>query len=631
MYTYMLLMPPIAQRVRGHYWTAEVLMGFLLLALTFTLQISLTYIGGRNILSNQADFYRRLIQDADFYEEAVELGPLAEDLTEGEIPSSGHENEDDRPPHFFLRGKKDSAHTQLRAASNLGEAPPSYSFIGARNCSYANSLEHGGALCARQKDSGRLDCAPRTLRLIDSWQQLDTNDDGRWSIQEAQDDAGDLGCSVGVPLEDVFRAVCRGIAADVQAAKDQGLQPPELPNAVMKRRSIPKSYFKWWSDLVQACVYTVHSSCSTMMLLGHFDDFHREQRGSLKEMHFDAALTYCNALLKEGGICDAALPGAYTMYRASHSEMCGMPRETPSGERFQNPYSSDEHDVLQVNTVQFSTIDVWESSRTIRFVLFLFLVLVLWFVNMLQELKDILRLADFLIHFPVENTATSLLTPQVSKQLIESAQLGLTRMGINSESVQSAHRSISEKSLHSISQNNFSFYSAGLSTDQLVNLHIDVIDRPHQWLCIFIVFARAFLLIYIGVAGTVFITTQRTYMDLLLNSLVIAFIFELDECVYRYLVPDATKIILGKLEPVLFPSTMAREYWSVFMSKFTWAITLVPVLAGSVIWMFQVSTVAPVIAALNCACLKIGEKCMDHYIAVNAADAYWDHLAGLVG
>merc|ERR1719238_945829 len=99
-------------------------------------------------------------------------------------------------------------------------------------------------------------------------------------------------------------------------------------------------------------------------------------------------------------------------------------------------------------------------------------------------------------------------------------------------------------------------------------------------------------------------------MDLLLNSLAIAFIFELDESIYHFLVPEETKRILSRLEPLKFSSSLPRVgYRALVISKFGWGVFIVPLLVGFQIHNHYSHTVQPVMAALNCACQKAGQTC----------------------
>jgi len=55
-YSFMLFQPPLSRRRTGHYWTAEVMLAFALLVLNVTLQVGLTLIAGKNIVSSAVQF-----------------------------------------------------------------------------------------------------------------------------------------------------------------------------------------------------------------------------------------------------------------------------------------------------------------------------------------------------------------------------------------------------------------------------------------------------------------------------------------------------------------------------------------------------------------------------------------------
>merc|ERR1719284_486902 len=70
---------------------------------------------------------------------------------------------------------------------------------------------------------------------------------------------------------------------------------------------------------------------------------------------------------------------------------------------------------------------------------------------------------------------------------------------------------------------------------------INFITRPHQFTCFCMLISRLFLAGYMTFVGTMFLLSNHTYIDLLLNAVALAFILELDEYLFACLVSEDTK------------------------------------------------------------------------------------------
>merc|ERR1712039_786714 len=67
-YGFMLFMPPLSRKRYGHFCTFQNSLAFLLFWLNALVQVSLTYIAGRNILGNHRHWRESLIHDNELKE-----------------------------------------------------------------------------------------------------------------------------------------------------------------------------------------------------------------------------------------------------------------------------------------------------------------------------------------------------------------------------------------------------------------------------------------------------------------------------------------------------------------------------------------------------------------------------------
>merc|ERR1719359_2286352 len=236
------------------------------------------------------------------------------------------------------------------------------------------------SLCAKVGKEKTLHCTPPSYAFVDVWDDLDRDGDGLWTLEEARADEANLGCRLGLPVEEVFRSTCRGVQRDNE---DTSENPPYnvhlVPLSVSERRAVPKAYFDWWRGLAVICVAHDVARCGELVSKGLFDGAiaagHRLTKGGVQDL--DSALDYCQRLLRPGGMCEKTLPGAYMMYRSRVAEKCGPPTFS-TGTRYINPFN--DRDVMSTIQVQYSLVEQYSTASSGRFCFFQGLILFLWFV-----------------------------------------------------------------------------------------------------------------------------------------------------------------------------------------------------------------------------------------------------------
>lgn len=625
-YYFMLFQPPISRKRTGHYWTSEVCLAFSLLVLNITLQVGLTLIAGNHIVNKSHQFQTTLVnldQATTPWEKVIdEVGDHSSQLGSNAYASIATPSELDNSqccngadcvelglPCCSRSGAR--AHRPMEPMrKNLTQADVQ-KMPGGNNVSFlaswkpsAKAKKNDGSeaesaasitdsICRKVGKNKTLHCTPGSYAFIDVWDDLDRDGDGLWTLEEARADEANLGCRLGLPVEEVFRSTCRGVQRDNE---DTSENPPYnvhlVPLSVSERRAVPKAYFRWWTGLAVICVNHDVSRCGELVSKGMFDGAiaagHRGTKGGIQDL--DSALDYCQRLLRPGGLCEKTLPGAYMTYRSRVTEKCG-PATYATGARYTNPY--DNRDVMSTIAVQYGTVSQYETASSFQFCFFQGLILFLWFVNLVGELKAIIQLADFIYSFEHDETLP-LLTRGMRKTLRNVSRSLSRREHIPGDSSDEEERQ--RKS------------TAHIDGD---GKHvITKISRAHKGMVTGMLLIRIFLLFYMFHVGSMFLLTNHKYDDLLLNAVALAFIFELPEFLYTFLVSDDMKNELEGVRTVDYETALPTTGCAtIFFSKSLWGIVIIPVVVIIVVaYNYQVTTM-PSLRALMCTCFQSGDTC----------------------
>merc|ERR1719296_124672 len=238
-------------------------------------------------------------------------------------------------------------------------------------------------------------------------------------------------------------------------------------------------------------------------------------------------------------------------------------------------------------------------ATTFRFQFFVALILFIWYINLLHEFFDTLDLFDLVAHFP-----TSYDDPFKTKEMIRTLRS-------KSEDLVSGRASVLDMGVD---------VGSWLTTekqDEEGHMVIREFSYAHKaTLCVMIV-VRIFLLLYMAGAGTVFILTTYSYIDLLMNAVALAFVFELPEFLYFLLVGNEVKQEVEDVRFVQYKTVFKKGSGGVlsFMSSnILWGLFVFPLLAIAIVkYNNQVHTY-PVYEALKCACEQSGDSCMASHV-----------------
>jgi len=675
-YTFMLFMPPLARKMYGHYWAPEVTLAFSLFAMSVTLQMCLTLIAGAAIVQQQFEYKTTLIQDMNITDtyltvmldqleylsyRGLEIGPqvldqvrshkwVRESLERREWERQ-HQHGDAGSESWCCIGSSCSGVNKCCPSANIAQSV----FSNTSSSRWGTSASHTNLTALLQKPGGGggkgaktsaepehtvggvksasictntngiTSCLPPTVAMLGAWQSLDHNGDGLWTIEEARQDPANIGCHIGVHLEDVFRAICRGIVRDAADTSNGFAGGKTLPNELRYRTAIPRAYYQWWRGLAALCVNTEPASCGELLLRGTFDgalsNKNNGTRGGMVDL--DTALAYCERVLTPGGICDNALPGSYVLYRARIKDRCGD-AVPATGPRYANPHRPG--DVTGVMKTSWSKLDEVANTHTIGFQFFMALILVLWYVNLVDELKDIIHLWDLLRNFPVSEE-WPFLTPEVSSQLSRMKR----RLTKRFSDVQDPEALDEDDQVSSLGLSRGAFGSFQLCGEVGTprSIIITSFERPHQLTIVCMASIRSLLLLYLGYSGTYFLLSNQSYIDLLLNALALAFVFELDEFLFNFLVPEATKSKLDTLAPLTYKTCLPKKgFPSLVLAKYFWGLLCIPILAWFVVRTHDQGYTVPMMEAMACACKQVGNQCLASAIFSKSWwDDYWAEMA----
>lgn len=619
-YNSILFVPPLARQKQGHYCSREVFLAFTLFFITMILQGGLTFITGRDILTRYNLWVDTLVADAPVanYSDWDKLGAVDQVHKTSNHAWDGAQqilraDSDGESELRCCRGSecavldlpccqptpRNATKAQQAAllATHFRGNPANVSLSAKphRRDSDGNdppAKQRSVAICTRHVD-GKLNCAPPSVAFLDHWRDLDWDGDGVWTIEEARADPANLACRIGVPTVDVFQNACRGIVQDSRDTAELLFRTSKIPASIMKGKAIPFDYFEWWQGITALCVTTDAAFCGQLMARGLFDGALNPElnggRGAVTNL--DSAMSYCGRLLTPGGICDKALPGTYTLYRSRVTEKCGEGSYS-QGRRYTNPYN--KHDVMSTVDVSYSTHLEYQSTHSHAFMVFLCFILFLWYSNLVDELKDVLQTFDFVVNFPVDRQIEAL-PPNLSRSF---PSMRLAR-----------------EDAIKVEQDSGPDVVVKTYDDGTEMTEIRRISLFHRQTVFFIVAVRAIMLVYMTYAGTFFLLSNHTFIDLLLNSVALAFIFELDEFLYAFLVSEETKRELEACEPMRFRSSFPQHGPKAGLyKKGNWGLVIIPVLCVFiVIWNDRRNTL-PILDALECACYAEGAGCHDNQL-----------------
>jgi hypothetical protein len=577
-YAFALYIPPIQKHKHGHWKTWDMCLGGILLFTNMLMQIGLTYVVGQGVIYDGNEWRFTLVRvDPD---DQVAEGQVSKDLDQmsflGLPDHAKYHSLSDTARHI---GYHEKAYRPKRNMYRInGQDHPGdlvvQSFVEESSLVDTSKPPRKGAgqastLCTMK--NATYNCLPPSARYANEWKHLDTNGDGIWTREEAEKDEAGFEKKFKAKAFLVFRAITVGLT-------DRGSMDPNLwvSDEVKEMRAIPKPYFDYWMGDAAICSYADPKVCGTLLDRGYFAEaFHKDHHGK-NIPDIDGALDYCVWMLSIGGGCDQTLPQIYKLFRALRHEQCGD-SSLYNGGLYKNPHH--EVDRVYVTAVDYDGLSKHMKADEPTYKFFLFLVLQLWFMALLNEMRELLKLGEFCVVFPAAGEDGGL---EVEK----------------SEDGES-------------------------ETYKITGL-----EPAHRQAVVLVVILRVILVIYLGVVGCIFLIMETGYMDLLMNAVALAFILEIDEILFGAIARATTSEELEAVAELEFFTTLPDSGCAGWvLHKDFWGIIMFPIIAIAIMMSFSLFVTKPNLDALNCGCYQKGSQCHEAQLYNKEWwDNYWSTI-----
>lgn len=452
------------------------------------------------------------------------------------------------------------------------------------------AAEEIAPLCHRNgSGDASLSCSPYSVKFMHEWDELDTNKDGVWTREEAQKDKAGVKKKLhGVSPETIFNNLINGLRMSRTYSESRGRNrtlylAPDVDN----EQAIPKAYFNYWMGDAMMCTHFDSSSCEAAAKDGVFEGALHPGRVSAdaKGIHdLDSAIQYCYRMLNPGGGCETLLPTDFKSNREQRWGRCGT-RSLVEGGKYTNPYDPDQS--VHILTATYGNVMSYERATSRLFLFFLALILMLWLLNLIDEWRELIKFAEFLIAFPGLST---------------SARDAFTAGG----------EELSEKDGDGDTQKSY---------------RITGISRKHRFVLTLVFIMRLMVALRLSQFGTKFLLVETNYLNLVLNSLALTFVLTIDSMLYALM---EKKVIeeLNSCKPIKFETRLPTEgMFGYFLKKECWGLFLVPIMSVCLVLYFNYRDKEPVLTALKCACIQEGDQCIDSMkYQTDWWKNYWSHI-----
>jgi len=469
------------------------------------------------------------------------------------------------------------------------------------------------AMC--HKDQDGLDCGPSSFQLIGRWHELDANGDGLWSHDEAVADAANLGCRLQLSQVELLRTVCLGIAEDSVVRRELELttKRAKVPYEVESMLAVPRDYFELWEGIAVICAVVDPARCGDLVHDGVFDG--ALGPSATGDWSLASAVEYCGKLLAPGGLCDKTLPVTYALHRQSFRSQCG------AGVYSAGPLTTSPHnqrDSLRAVSVRYVKVSDYELVHSLTFRFFMGIMLVLWFATVSKELESVFTMAYFVVHYP-SNGNNPLRIPR-------SKLSWMVLKGTVADTIRDWRDG-------NFSDSPVSGQGGGCGK----HVMITDISHAHRITCWCVLILRTVNLVYMLVVGIVYATCTHSYVDLLMNTVALAFVFELPELFYHWLVPEHVKEVLNNVD--LAPldkvegenSKLMRLASALGKSRFFQGLVLIPIIAVAIVQVNDTWQTLPMLEVLQCACAQTGPRCeVGKHLTREWWNAHWNATARIL-
>jgi len=266
--------------------------------------------------------------------------------------------------------------------------------------------------------------------------------------------------------------------------------------------------------------------------------------------------------LRPGGTCETTLPSTYSVWRIDSAQQCGMAQYSKF--TYRHPKGDGIKSLL---TVDYSARQAFERSKTPIFVVFKGLIIALWVLAMIYELKNDIVVFTWVMRFP------------------DAVEFG-------EDAVKVVHDPKSTE------QDQVLYIIQGITKWHRMTVGILNIGR----------LTMTVLLFFIGVS---FLSKQTDYIGVLMDGVALLFIVEIANMLYVFVLRTDIREQTEGIEPMhvkMFGIDWVNRRPAVMDMLWILFAALVVVV---VMHVFYVQISIPVSDALECACLSKGDKCFE--------------------
>jgi len=607
-YRFAIVYPELYRIKHRTYYSCDVCVAILLLAMTGIFQAYIVQIAGGHILTQSLNQYRLSVQTFSAKE------------SEGGLIDGWKMLVGQSPPEWVkpIVGQdlapQECCHA-VSCSANIRCCDPD---LNVKNREWSNETrikpQHLSAVCYKDRDG--LDCGPPSFQLVGRWNELDVDGDGLWSHEEALADRANLGCRLQLSQMELLTTVSLGITQDSAIKRELDLPTKTVPHEVKSMQAVPHEFFELWEGIAVICAVVDPARCGSLVNDGVFDGtLGLPAAAAWKLVN---AIEYCGKLLMPGGVCDRTLPVTYALQRQSLANQCGQGFYS-AGPLYVNPYN--ERDSLRAVQVSYAKVTDFRLVHTLTFRAFMTIMLVLWLVTLNKELESVFTMTHFCMNYPSSEDQDAL-----SPLRIPRSDMSWHVLRSKMQDKWQWIRDWRAGELHLDGD------SAFFGKQRITISDISPVHRVTCW-CVWVL--RLVNLFYMLAVGIVYATCTHSYVDLLMNTVALAFVFELPELFYLWLVPEQIKDTLNRVELAPFDDVVAESVSTKFFNvslhgaasraRFVQGLALIPLICVSIVQANDVWQTLPMLEVLRCACEQSGPECaVGKYLQREWWNAYWN-------
>jgi len=557
-YSYLMYIAPIEHRREKRYITSLTFFAAVLVVVNFIMQAGLLYVVGQHIMNKHVQWVSSVstLKNHAWYH----VFPMA--YNQPPPKCIGKVTRPDAAMKKLLEGGDVDVENMKKYEPTVGE--------GASDSPLC--FQHGKGIS----------CSPLSIHVLMDWARLDSDGDGIWAREEAEDEIlrEKVQCEYNVDLPSLYNDMM------IQINGSDALQGRRDTN-LFTGAGVHKAYLNWYLHKPLLCQYGDQDMCGSLFERGFFDEALR-RKPSIEFKDTKSALKYCQHILQYE--CVDILPNTYTVWRNVANQQCG---DKVFGQSlYKSP--SDGGVAIPMLNVDFKNRIDYASTKTFAFRIFLCILLVTFLSVMAHEMRSIVKSFLWCALFPedkeVDRVEGGLRPRLVSRQSV------VIERGTSANDVLSGFGD-AKKSIHAV-------------------------RRDHRCVMLLVTILRSLLWCFLLWSGIMFLTGPPRYLTLIFDALSLLFIFEIDELLYKTMLRTEFKEDHDKIEDMQVPQwhggrISGKTSVSIDMASFFFVIGF----GCLIVFTYTQNELNPLLESLECLCSVQGSQCFE---ANQYSKTWWD-------